>query len=97
MFTRVDIETGVGEAIEFATNGRVKATSIRPDMLLLGAEGSGAIALDLDSLEALDLTMSLEERFERDLPTDIDTSLVRTVRDLCNLVDMNVNIPGVSR
>ncbi len=56
------------------------------DTRLYDTDGSGAPNLDIDSLDALELITSLEERYDFELSDVKDLVHIKTVRDIANAV-----------
>ena len=46
----------------------------------------GEVSLGLDSLDALEIAMLIEERFDAVLPTEIEPDDIRTVRQVLDLL-----------
>lgn len=80
----------VRKALEAVLQGRVRAADILGEAILFlsdPASDAGTVRLDLDSLDALELTLYLEETYGARLDLEhIDTSGIRTVDDLCQFV-----------
>ena len=67
-------------------NGRVSEADVTEDSILFGGADAGISTLDLDSLDALELAVVIEERFHTKLPDDLDFKRMATFRDLVALV-----------
>ena len=60
---------------------------IASDRLLYGTPGEAKDALGLDSLDAVEIATELEETFDVVLPTEIEPTEIRTVRQVVALLE----------
>jgi acyl carrier protein len=75
---------------------RLKERSIQPheiadDMLLFDANQDGSENLGLDSLDALELAMWIEEHHQIAVPRDVDFKDLGTIDDIVRYVEALVN------
>lgn len=82
----VDAAIGALQQILGDRGEDVAAKDLAESTLLWDAGDGGAVSLGLDSLDALDLITSLEERFEVSLPEEVDFETIRTIGDAVDLV-----------
>lgn len=60
--------------------------SLRDDELLFDFDGSGRESLEFDSLDALEVAASLEDRFQIQLPAEIDLADLATPRGIVDML-----------
>lgn len=98
-FPPLDVEQVVRRTLAIILDHRIAAEDIPGDALLFVSDpgsDAAAVRLDLDSLDGLELMLSLEAAFGGSVPGEIDTSAIRTVDDLCRFVGMLLLLPSES-
>jgi acyl carrier protein len=79
-------QSQIFEAIKKHLAGRgIEESKVKPDASLLGD-------LDLDSLDTMELTLSMEEEFSVEIPDEELEDLV-TVQDAVELVEAKASVP----
>jgi acyl carrier protein len=82
-----EIFAAVKEGIVAVLGPRYKGdVPITEDTPLFAASADSAPALDLDSLDALDLVSILEQQYEKEIPAETDIEQLSTVGDIVGLV-----------
>ena len=88
-FTQEEVESAIREGISAVMEGAVQPDEIMPGMTLFEPSEQ---TLDMDSLQLLDLALYLEERFQTELPHDIEMTDLITVADLYNVANRMISL-----
>lgn len=92
-FPLPEVERAIRRAIEIILDGRMKAGDIPGNAVLFASDplsDTSEARLDLDSLDALELRLSLEAAFGTEIPAELEVRDIRTVDDLCRVVSFSI-------
>ena len=85
-FSEEQIREVIKEEISRLKEGSITAEDIRDDFPLFDFEDDGKDNLGLDSLDGLEIGMSIEDQFDVTIPEDLDYSKLQTVNALTTYV-----------